>query len=93
VTGVTVNGQPLDDKKTYTLAAPTFIAQDGGDGYTMFKGAKLLVQPEQGPIDSDILREAIAGTKAIAPQTDGRIRRQDAPASEKPKCETSPKTR
>jgi 5'-nucleotidase len=91
VTGVTVNGQPLDEGKSYTLAAPTFIAKDGGDGYTMFKGAKFLVQSEEGPIDSDILRDAIAAVKAIAPQTDGRIRRQDKPASEKPKCDASPK--
>ena len=91
VTGVTVNGQPLDDQKSYTLAAPTFIARDGGDGYTMFKDAKFLVQPEEGPIDSDILRDAIAAVKAIAPQTDGRIQRQDKPASEKPKCDASPK--
>jgi 5'-nucleotidase len=93
LTAVTVNGKPLDEQKTYTLAAPTFIAPDGGDGYAMFKGAKLLVQPEQGQIDSDILREAIAGVKAIAPQMDGRIQRQDKPESEKPKCETSPKSK
>jgi 5'-nucleotidase len=92
VTGVTVNGQPLDDRKIYTLAAPTFIARDGGDGYTMFKNAKFLVQPEEGPIDSDILRNAIAAVKTIAPQTDGRIQRQDKPASEKPKCDASPKS-
>jgi 5'-nucleotidase len=86
LTVVTVNGQPLDDKKTYTLAAPTFVAKDGGDGYNMFQGAKILVQPEQGLVDSDILRNAIAAVKSIAPQTDGRIQRQDKPASEKPKC-------
>jgi hypothetical protein len=54
----------------------------------MFKDAKLLVQPGDGPIDSDILRDAIAAAKAIAPQTDGRIQRLDKPTrNEKPKCD------
>ncbi|MEA2176020.1 MAG: 5-nucleotidase / UDP-sugar diphosphatase [Blastocatellia bacterium] len=91
VTSVTINGQPLDDKKMYTLAAPTFIAKDGGDGYAMFQGAQFLVQPDAGPIDSDILRAAIAAVKTIAPQTDGRIQRQDKPANEKAKCDNSAK--
>ena len=87
LTSVTVGGQPLDEQRTYTLAAPTFVVKDAGDGYTMFRGVKFLVQPEQGLTDSDILRDAIAAVKSIAPQTDGRIRREDTPASERAKCD------
>jgi 5'-nucleotidase len=75
---VTVNGQPLDDKKSYTLATTNFIAIDGGDGYTMFSGAKLLIKPEQGQTAPEVLRKAIASVKSIAPQTDGRIKRVDS---------------
>lgn len=77
VLNATVNGQPLDDKKTYTLATTTFIAKDAGDGYTMFRGARFLISPEQGETDSDILQRGIAAAAAISPQTDGRIERRD----------------
>jgi 5'-nucleotidase len=84
---LTVGGQPLDEKKTYTLATTTFIARDGGDGYTMFKDAHYLISPEKGRIDSNILRDAITATKAIAPQTDGRIQRLDKKSAETQKCD------
>lgn len=85
LTGVSVAGRPLDDKRIYTLALTNFV-KDGGDDYAMFKGAKFLVQPEAAQTDSDILRGAIARAGAIAPRTDGRIRREDKPTREKPKC-------
>ena len=75
LTNVEVNGQPLDDKKTYTLATNTFVALKGGDGYTMFEGAKVLVNEENGPVEPVILINAISEEKEIAPQTDGRIKR------------------
>jgi 5'-nucleotidase len=78
VLDVKVNGQPLDDKKTYTLATTSFVAVDAGDGYTMFSGAKLLIKPEQGQTAPEVLRRAIASVKSIAPQTDGRIKRVDS---------------
>lgn len=76
VTEVLVNNQPLDDKKTYTLATTTFVAVDGGDGYTMFRGARFLTKPEQAPKAPDVLRKAIADAKTIAPRVEGRIRKK-----------------
>jgi 5'-nucleotidase len=76
VIAATVNGQPLDNRKTYTLATSTFVAIDGGDGYTMFRGARFLIKPEQGQAAPDVVRKAIAAVKAIAPRTEGRITRQ-----------------
>jgi 5'-nucleotidase len=73
---VTVGGQPLDDKKKYSLATSTFLALDAGDEYTMFRGAKMLINAEQGQPAPEVLRKAIASVKSIAPQTDGRIKRQ-----------------
>lgn len=74
---VTLNGKPLDDAKTYTLAVGKFIAE-GGDGYAMLKDAPRLVSAEQGPKAPEILQKAIAaaGKKGIAPNTDGRIQKQ-----------------
>ena len=77
VTSVEVSGQPLDDKKTYTLATNTFLVLKGGDGYTMFTGAKFLIDPENGPVEPVVLMNAISTTKEIAPQADGRIKRLD----------------
>jgi 5'-nucleotidase len=87
ITAVTVNGKPLLEKKLYTLATTTFVALDGGDDYKMFKGAPLLLAPEQGQIDSEILRKAITSVRSIAPQTDGRIKRLDQNRSQIVDCE------
>ncbi len=87
ITAVTVNGKPLLEKKLYTLATTTFVALDGGDDYKMFKGAPLLLAPERGQIDSEILRKAIASVRSIAPQTDGRIKRLDQNRSQIVDCE------
>ena len=48
VSDVRVANAPLDPNRTYTLAVPDFLLA-GGDGYTMFKGQKVLVGPEAGP--------------------------------------------
>ena len=47
VSEVRVANAPLDPNRTYTLAIPDFLLA-GGDGYTMFKGQKVLVGPEVG---------------------------------------------
>lgn len=77
VTSIEVQGQPLDDRKTYTLATNTFVALKGGDGYTMFGGAKILVNEENGPVEPVVLMNAISAEREIAPQVDGRIKRLD----------------
>jgi 5'-nucleotidase len=76
---VTVNGQPLDPKRTYTLATNSYMAA-GGDGYTMFKGSKYRVPADKGRPTQDVLRDAFASAQAIAPATDGRIERLRAGA-------------
>ena len=77
VVDVKVNGQPLNETRKYTFATSTFIALDGGDGYTMFKGAPVLVSPDKAPIDSEALRRMFVAGKAISPKVEGRIKRLD----------------
>lgn len=77
VVDVTVNGQPLDENRKYSLATTNFLT-DGGDGYAMLKGARLLISPEQGPSDFEVLRRAVAIAKSVAPKVDGRIKRLDS---------------
>jgi len=78
VVSVSVNGEPLDDRKTYTLATSAFVLE-GGDGYSMLRTARVLIKPEEGPVEANVVMAAIAAAKEIAPQTDGRIERVDAP--------------
>lgn len=75
VSGILVGGKPLDEKKTYTLATSDFLVSRGGDGYTMFKDAKILLKAEVAPKDSEVFEAAIrnAPNKTIAPKLEGRI--------------------
>lgn len=70
VMDVMIGGQGLDLDKTYTVATNDFVAA-GGDGYTMFQSAKVLVET------GEMLRDAVAGyfieEGAIAPEVEGRI--------------------
>lgn len=72
-----VNGQPLDPNRKYTVATTTFVGIDGGDGYSMFKGATVVLPPDRAPLDSDALQRAISSVRSIAPKVEGRIKRLD----------------
>jgi 5'-nucleotidase len=72
-----VNGLPLDDTKRYSLTTTTFVALDGGDGYTMLKESRVITPPEKAPVDVDVVKSAITTGKPIAPKVEGRIKRLD----------------
>lgn len=82
ITNITVNGRPLVDQQMYSLAATSYVIKDGGDGYTMFRDAKVLIGPDQAPTESEILQKAITLARPIAPKVEGRVTRVDAPKSE-----------
>jgi 5'-nucleotidase len=86
IVDLTVNGQPLDSNRKYTLATTTFVGLDGGDGYSMFKGAPVVTPPERLPLDSEALQRAISSVRAIAPKTEGRIKRLDTVKKADPAC-------
>jgi 5'-nucleotidase len=85
VVSVTVNGQPLDENRKYTLATTNFLAIDGGDGYEMLKGTRVLIPADQAQNDYDTLRRAVS-VKPITPKVDGRIKRLDSGAKRKSDC-------
>jgi len=85
LTSVTVNGKALDDKQTYTLATSAYVALQAGDGYEVFRGAKVLIGPNDGPLEADVVMKAIQSVPSIAPKVDGRITRADA-AQNKANC-------
>ena len=57
VKNVTVNGEPLDLERTYTLAAQSYVLADQGDGQTAFDGAKILWESDK--LDYEYLKEYI----------------------------------
>lgn len=75
VSEIMVNGRPLDEKKAYTLATSDFLVSRGGDGYTMFKNAKVLITADKAQKDSDVFEQAIrsAQNSTISPKLNGRI--------------------
>jgi 5'-nucleotidase len=83
IVSLTVGGQPLAEKRIYTLATSDYVAIDGGDGYAMLKGTRLLIPRERAQFDSDVLQAAITAQKTIAPKVEGRIKRLDQ--NQKPK--------
>jgi 5'-nucleotidase len=87
IVDVTVGGKPLDPQKKYTVATTDYLAIDGGDGYAILKGARVLITREQAQFDSDVLRSAIALRKRIAPRVEGRIKRIDQPRQQKKDCD------
>ncbi|MGH9937812.1 MAG: bifunctional metallophosphatase/5'-nucleotidase [Blastocatellia bacterium] len=76
VVEVTINGQPLDEKKNYSLALADYLV-NGGDGYSMFSGARYLIAPESAQIDSAILTNAITAAGTVSPKVEGRSKRLD----------------
>lgn len=75
VSDVCVGGEPIDLNRTYTIATSDFLVSRGGDGYTMFKEAAILVRAEDAPKDSEIFEQAIkkSPNSTIAPKVEGRI--------------------
>lgn len=75
VTEIKVGGKPLDGSKMYTLATSDFLVSRGGDGYTMFSKAKVLLPADKAPKDSEVFEQAIKDSPnaTIAPKLEGRI--------------------
>ncbi len=75
VSDIFVGGKRLFDEAKYTLATSDFLVSRGGDGYAMFKDAKVLTTAENAPKDSEVFEEAIknAPDKTIAPILENRI--------------------
>ena len=78
VTDVKIGGQPLDVNKTYTLAAHDYMLKNGGDGFVMFKGDKLI--KDSVMLDNQVLIDyiveklgGVVGSDYANPRGQGRI--------------------
>jgi 2',3'-cyclic-nucleotide 2'-phosphodiesterase (5'-nucleotidase family) len=73
VVEVTVDGEPLDEDATYTLATNDFML-GGGDGYDMF-GDEVIIPPEGAQPMLDAVIDRIRDEENVTVETDGRISR------------------
>ena len=64
----------LDDAATYTVVVPSYLFR-GGDGYTHFARARVLLTPETGPDLAAVVVKAVADRSPIAPTVDDRLKR------------------
>jgi len=69
---VEINGKPLDPEKEYTLALNDYLLK-GGNEYTMFGAAEVMVEPVYGEPLTLAVEEAIRGNGPISPMADGRM--------------------
>ena len=60
VRNVMVGGEPIDPEKIYKIASHDYQLLENGDGYTMFKGCKVLQQSVK--LDNQVLIDYITGT-------------------------------
>jgi 5'-nucleotidase len=73
IVSMEVGGTPLAEASAYTVAVPSYVAR-GGDGFTMLRGAKVLVDLQSGPDLAQMIVDAIAARGTIAPAVEGRLR-------------------
>ena len=73
VRDVRVGGSTLDPDKTYTVAIADYML-NGGDGYTMFAGQRVLTTPENGDTMVTALEKYVTARREVAPAVEGRIK-------------------
>lgn len=67
-----IKGQPLQKDKEYILATNSYLAA-GGNGYTMFKGAPMVIDDKSGLLIAQVVGQAVAKAQTIHPKVDGRV--------------------
>ncbi|MCB1486365.1 MAG: 5'-nucleotidase C-terminal domain-containing protein [Bauldia sp.] len=73
VSTIMIDGEPLDDARTYTVATNDYMAQ-GGDGYVAFENGKMLINPIDATLMASQVIDYIAGKGTIEPKVEGRIK-------------------
>lgn len=72
VSNVMVGGEPLDPDKTYKLSTNDYMAR-GGDGYTAFVGANVILGTYDAKLMANDVMAYIRRMGTIAPTVEGRI--------------------
>jgi 2',3'-cyclic-nucleotide 2'-phosphodiesterase (5'-nucleotidase family) len=73
IISLSVNGDPLDESRTYRVATNDFLAR-GGDGYDSFRDADTLLPPADSPLLATEVIEYVQSLGTIRSVVEGRIR-------------------
>ena len=72
VVSVDFRGRPLSKYKTYTLATNDFLAK-GGDGYSVFKKGKVIIDAYGAKLMASMVMDYIKVKGSVSPKIEGRI--------------------
>lgn len=72
---VKVGTEALDPAKTYVVATNDYMG-NGGDGYSVFKGAPRVIAENGAPLMAQVVMDYIQAQGNVAPQVEGRIIRK-----------------
>src|SRR6185436_11480999 len=73
VTKIDIGGKAIQPQQTYTMAVNAYLL-GGGDGYD-FKAAEVLVKPEEGPVEPDVVMERLRRRARFRPRSKDASRR------------------
>jgi 2',3'-cyclic-nucleotide 2'-phosphodiesterase (5'-nucleotidase family) len=74
VTKVEVDGQPLDNARTYKVATNDYMLT-GGDGYASLTKGKVLIDASGAKLMASTVMDYVTAKKEVAPKVEGRITR------------------
>ena len=66
-------GQPLEPSRTYRLATNNYLL-GGGDGYSVLKGARTIIDPSAAVLMASTVMGYVARLGTVTLEPDGRIR-------------------
>jgi 5'-nucleotidase/UDP-sugar diphosphatase len=72
VVSIRVGGEPLDDKRIYTVATNDFLSR-GGDGYTMFADNSRLLPDPDAPLLANDVMAYVSRLGTVKTGVEGRI--------------------
>ena len=72
VVSVEYRGRPLSKYKTYTLATNDYLAK-GGDGYSVFKKGKVIIDASGAKLMASMVMDYIKAKGSVSPKVEGRI--------------------
>jgi len=72
IVSVDFRGRPLSKYKTYTLATNDFLAK-GGDGYSVFKKGKVIIDAYGAKLMASMVMDYIKAKGNVSAKVEGRI--------------------
>ena len=72
VGSVKIGNKPLNKGRTYTMATNDYLAK-GGDGYSVFKKGKVIIDASGATLMASMVMDYIKAKGTVSPKVEGRI--------------------